>query len=92
MNLIVQIISGSCTGAVIYLVLWYVIIYRRAKKRKSEKTKQALITYRKFLDTFPTLKAILDTLKKERPCCDSPSKNKCEQCQEVGLADPKNQG
>lgn len=29
--------------------------------------------------------------KVELPCCDSPGKDKCEQCQEIGLADPKNQ-
>ena len=26
------------------------------------------------------------------PCCDDPGKEKCDQCQEQGLADPKNQG
>lgn len=26
----------------------------------------------------------------EKPCCDNPSKERCEQCQEVGLANPLN--
>ncbi len=29
-------------------------------------------------------------MEKEKPCCDSPSKEKCEQCQETGLANPNN--
>jgi len=28
----------------------------------------------------------------ESPCCDSPSQEKCDQCQEVGLANPLNRG
>jgi hypothetical protein len=28
----------------------------------------------------------------EKPCCDNPSKERCEQCQETGLANPLNQG
>jgi len=27
---------------------------------------------------------------KQEPCCNSPSKDKCEQCQEIGLANPNN--
>lgn len=34
-----------------------------AKKLKSEKTRQALDTYRKFLATYPSLKEILTNLK-----------------------------
>ena len=29
-------------------------------------------------------------IEKEKPCCESPSKEKCEQCQETGLANPVN--
>lgn len=32
-----------------------------------------------------------DTKTEDKPCCDSPSKDKCEQCQEVGKANPTNQ-
>jgi len=28
--------------------------------------------------------------KKEVPCCDSPAKDKCDQCQEIGIANPNN--
>ena len=28
----------------------------------------------------------------EMPCCSTPSKDHCDQCQEVGLANPLNQG
>lgn len=34
----------------------------------------------------------IDPPNKEKPCCDSPGKEKCDQCQEVGLASPLNQG
>lgn len=34
---------------------------------------------------------LLEENGQEEPCCDTPSKDKCDQCQEVGLADPKNQ-
>ena len=36
---------------------------------------------------------VLDQMRTlDEPCCDSPSKDHCEQCQEIGLADLKNQG
>lgn len=34
--------------------------------------------------------AICVAIKEDTPCCDSPAKDKCEQCQEVGLANPLN--
>lgn len=43
----------------------------------------------------PTTRSILSAIiadLPEVPCCDSPSEDKCEQCQETGKADPKNQG
>ncbi len=29
-------------------------------------------------------------IEKEKPCCDESSPEKCDQCQETGLADPHN--
>lgn len=42
------------------------------------------------------VKSVIDTVDglvlsdTELPCCDSPGQDKCEQCQETGLANPLN--
>jgi len=37
-----------------------------------------------------TAKHLDEDYELTKPCCDSPSKEKCEQCQEIGLANPLN--
>ena len=31
-----------------------------------------------------------ELIEREKPCCDSPSQEKCDQCQETGPANPHN--
>lgn len=40
-------------------------------------------------NTTKEIEAYTDT-RFPKPCCDSPGKDKCDQCQEIGLANPLN--